>query len=219
MIITTIILSFLKIWFMFMIYHYHFIFEKAWEPIILVSHFFFFLVFFYRPFIYKFSQLILLCISRVVWWLFPKCPGLFGIWSPNLFVFLIGYSLQWETPSVIYAMMDHTLILFLVGLRMRPSWEGFPTAKLLVWGPSKTLVIPKLCSHFLSCLSPQFCSNSFFSFPSLFYTLPLEELSWWQNIPYVCGSYQFWDLGDSLCLHIKLFIRGGTWSFDIGEII
>ena len=47
---------------------------------------------------------------------FPKTPRLFGTWAPNLFVFLIGYGLQWETLGVILATMERTLVLFIIGL-------------------------------------------------------------------------------------------------------
>ena len=92
--------------------------------------------------------------------------------------------------------MDYALVLFIIGLLwIRPSWEGSLTGELPVRGPSKTIVIPRLCSHFLSCIfalnfvpTPDLCPS-----PPI-YTFVSMGHSWWGNI---------WSIGGSL--HLGVF--------------
>lgn len=98
--------------------------------------------------------------------------------------------------------MDCALVLFIIGLLwIRPSREGSLTGELPVRGPSKTIVIPRLCSHFLSCifalnfvLTPDLCSS-----PPI-YTLVSIGQSWWRNIWSVRGPFHPWGLGGFLSL-------------------
>ena len=98
--------------------------------------------------------------------------------------------------------MDCALVLFIIGLLwIRPSREGSLTGELPVRGPSKTIVIPRLCSHFLSCifalnfvLTPDLCPS-----PPI-YTLVSMGQSWWRNIWSVRGPFHPWGLGGFLSL-------------------
>lgn len=80
-----------------------------------------------------------------------------------LFVFLIGYNLQWETLGVVFSMVGHTLAQFIVRLLwIRPSREDSLTAELPIWGPSKTSEPQIMFSASLIHLSLNFCSNPYF---------------------------------------------------------
>ena len=66
-------------------------------------------------------------------------------------------------------------------------WSNFP-----FWVLSMTLDPQGLCSCLsLVFLTPIFPTpNTITSFP--FYTFLLVESSWWQNLPHMCGTHQFW---------------------------
>ena len=132
----------------------------------------------------------------------PKKPlGSLGFGPPNLFVFLVGYNLQWETLGVVFSMVDRTIAQFVVGLLwMRPSWGDSPTAELPVRGPSKTSD-PQNVSHFLSCISlPIFVPTSHPHPSPPIYTLLLVGQSWWRNIWHVNGSIHSQGLGSFFSL-------------------
>ena len=100
----------------------------------------------------------------------------------NLFLFLIGYNLQWETPGVVFSMGGCTFAQFIVRLLwIRPNREDSPTVKLPVWGPSKTSEPQIMFSVSLVHLSPNFCSNPYFLplsshlYPSFNWTVMMKE--------------------------------------------
>ena len=102
----------------------------------------------------------------------------------NLFVFLIGYNLQWETPRVVFSMVGRT----------GPT-EKIPQLLSYPFKVQARPLNPKLCSWFLSCISPPiFCPS-----PPIYTPLSVGQ-SWWRNLWYVNWSFHSQGLGGFLSL-------------------
>ena len=108
---------------------------------------------------------------------------------------------QWEISGIVHRYDGLGLCIDLLLCYEILAWPRmYPidwTSLLEFWAGSQS---PKIVFSSFSRVSPPIFStpNTISSFP--FYTLFLVELSWWQNLPHVCGTYHFRGKGNSLDL-------------------
>ena len=99
-----------------------------------------------------------------------KLLGFLGFGPLNLFVFLVGYNLQWETPGVVFSMVDCTLAQFVVRLLCIGPAKEIPNCWVTLLRSDQDLWILNYVLTFSHVFLPQFLFQPplWFSFPLLY---------------------------------------------------